>query len=292
MSFSSEQKSEIIKQPTKNTCCRRALLDGIVFSRGSISDGRVTVSVDGTELSEFVSKTVLDVCGKEASPVHYPDGGRRRAVSFTAPSVTKYLTAVRSNSCEIFKNKCPMCSAAFLRGVFLAGGRVSDPQKQYRMELSLVDGTDMLKGYLDSVSLPFSVAVQRGARILYSGNSSVLEDFFASCGMNNTAYIIMNMKIEAALKNSVNRVINCETRNIGRSVSAAAKQIAAIEALDDANMLSSLPDELEHTARMRLKFRDYSLTRLAAEFSPPISKPGLSHRLARIVEIYELWLKK
>ena len=106
------------------------------------------------------------------------------------------------------------------------------------------------------------------------------------------AFLLMNSKIEGEFKNSANRVRNCETNNILKTVSASARWVSAIEALDEANLLSTLPDELEKTARLRLEYRDYSLARLAAEFTPPISKPGLSHRLNKIVELSDILLKK
>ena len=78
---------------------------------------------------------------------------------------------------------------------------------------------------------------------------------------------------------------NCETNNIAKTVDAARGQLEVIRALDEANLLSSLPDELEATARLRLQYSDLSLSQLAAVSVPPISKPGLSHRLKRIIEI-------
>ena len=123
--------------------------------------------------------------------------------------------------------------------------------------------------------------------VVYSSNSTVAEDFFASIGMNTTAFAFMNSKIEKELKTSAKRVANCEMNNILKSVDAAAKHIYAIEALEKANMLSTLPEELEKTARMRLIYKDYSLSRLASVFTPPISKPGLAHRLNKILEIFE-----
>ena len=104
--------------------------------------------------------------------------------------------------------------------------------------------------------------------------------------MNATTFLLMNSKIESEFKNTANRIRNCETNNIIKSISASAKFVEAIEALESANLLSTLPEELEKTARLGLQYKDYSLARLAAEFTPPISKPGLSHRLNKIYDIY------
>ena len=83
----------------------------------------------------------------------------------------------------------------------------------------------------------------------------------------------------------VSRRINCETNNIAKAVNAAAKQLEVISKLEEQNLLSSLPEELEVTARLRLQNKDLSLSQLAAVAVPPISKPGLSHRLKKIMEL-------
>ena len=102
----------------------------------------------------------------------------------------------------------------------------------------------------------------------------------------------MNAKIEGELRNNANRVFNCDTNNIDKAVRASLKHISYISRLDEANLLSSLPEELEATARLRLLYKDYSLAQLAAISVPSISKSGLSHRLNKISEIAEKLLTK
>ena len=103
---------------------------------------------------------------------------------------------------------------------------------------------------------------------------------------------ITNLQIEREILNNTNRVVNCETNNIEKSVSASSRQTAAIKALADHNLLSSLPDELEYTARLRIQNDSLSLSQLSKLFTPPISKSGLSHRLSKIIEFADLLLKE
>ena len=119
--------------------------------------------------------------------------------------------------------------------------------------------------------------------VLYLKRSEDIEDFFAIAMMNATAFRMMNAKIEGDIRNTANRIANCETNNIEQAVAASARHIAAIENLESRGLLSSLSEELEKTARLRLEYRDLSLSQLAAISVPPITKPGLSHRLNRIV---------
>lgn len=287
MSFSDVQKNEIITQQYKSICCRRALLSGVLFSRGTFESSGIVISMQNDSHRKYISELIREIYGKEPEIKSPKGGGRKKLICFTSPAAFKYLSKIASDSGEIFQEKCSFCRSAFLRGVFLASGTVSDPEKQYRLELMPTSGVKALSELLCDDGISLTERVSADKKSLYTNKSSVIEDFFAALGLNNTVFTLMNKKIEFELKNNVNRIRNCETNNIEKSVSASIKQVEAIEALVNANMLSTLPEELEKTARLRLQFRDYSLSRLAAEFSPPISKPGLSHRLNKIVEISE-----
>jgi DNA-binding transcriptional regulator WhiA len=286
MSFLSERKNEIIEQSYKNACCRRAMLNGILFSKGYIFEGKINIKIENTELAEYIANLISDIFMKDADISNSKSGGRCKLVSFSSPAAERYISFLVGGG-EYFSEKCPLCKSAFLRGVFLSSGRITDPKKQYRLEFAPLSNHDKLTEIFSDLGLNFSLTQRRSEKILYSSNSTVVEDFFAAAGMNSTVFTLMNSKIENDFKNSANRIRNCETNNILKTVSASARCVRAIESLEKANLLSTLPDELELTARKRLEFRDYSLARLAAEFTPPISKPGLSHRLNKIVEIAE-----
>ena len=105
--------------------------------------------------------------------------------------------------------------------------------------------------------------------------------------MNQTAFDIMNAKIKGELRNTANRIANCELNNIGRATAASYSQIELIEQLIDRGLISLLPDELEKTAMFRMENRDMSLSQMAGAITPPISKSGLSHRLKKITEMAE-----
>ena len=110
--------------------------------------------------------------------------------------------------------------------------------------------------------------------------------------MNKTVFSVIYAKINREGRNSANRISNCETRNITRAVDASQRHQSAINDLIEANMLSSLPDELEKTARLRIQNSSLSLSQLASVAVPPITKSGLSHRLNKIVQYAEQKLGK
>ena len=290
MSFSQDQKTGIIAQSVKTSCCKRALLQGVLTVRAQVCDGDVLVSVDSTETARFVKGLILDVYSKEAKDVVSSAGGRRKMLSFNAKSVSKYLAELDQTGIT-YPEKCQMCQSFFLRGIFLAAGRVSDPEKQYSLEFSVGARAGLLADFFVSLGLEPKISVKKNETVVYFRNSSLLEDFFALANMNQTAFEVMNAKIEGELRNTANRIANCETNNIDRAISASMSQISLIEELIERGLISLLPDELERTARFRMENKDMSLSQLAGAITPPISKSGLSHRLKKITEMAENILK-
>ena len=286
MSFSQDQKADIISQSVKSSCCKRALVQGVLAARGRVDLDNISISVDSSDAAEFIKELILDVYSKNADEVTSTIGGRRKILSFGAKSAVKYLSDISQVGLN-YSEKCPMCQSFFLRGVFLAAGRVSDPTKQYSLEFSVGERTELLFDFLSSLELTPRISVKKNETVIYFRNSSMLEDFFALANMNQTAFDIMNAKIKGELRNTANRIANCETNNIDRAVSASISQISLIEELVERGLISLLPDELQQTAMFRMENRDMSLSQMAGAITPPISKSGLSHRLKKITQMAE-----
>lgn len=292
MSFSSAQKSELINCVYKSACCRRALLSGILFARARVFEEETVVfNLEKRESAEFAAKLIKEFYGKNAKISKPPKGGRCVVISFESKSAAKYVSDI-SKSDVLFAQKCAVCLSSFLRGVFIASGRISDPMKQYDLEITLGERAEILSAFLSDLGVPPLVAHKPHGDVIYYKNSSLIEDFCALAAMNTTAFAIMNAKIKSDIRNNANRIANCETNNIGKAVNASMKQINTLIALERAGLFSSLPEELEATARLRMEHRDLSLSQLAAISVPPISKSGLSHRLAKIIELAEQLLHK
>lgn len=286
MSFAAEQKKEIISLTQKNACCRRATLFGVLASRATAQGDNIFIRINGDEIIAYVSSLIAEIYGKEPSVLMSNNGGRIRIVSFNSKSASKYIANLSNNT--LIQSKCALCKSAFVRGAFLASGKVSDPKKQIFAELSpLADRVMLFLEFLSEIGLSFSL-IRRGDTVsLYAKRSETVEDFFAMTGMNSTFFTLMNEKINKESRNHANRVSNCETNNIAKTVDAAAKQIVLITELDRRGLLSALPEELVATARLRLLHTDMSLSQLALASNPPISKSGLSHRLKKITRIAE-----
>ncbi len=284
MSFSSDQKIEIIEAAPHAPCCKAAMIRGILAAKAELAEGKVILSVEGQTTAEFIRSLILDCFSKQAEISTSKSGGRRRLISFASPAAVKYLEEFASGG-EPFRHRCAVCQSAFLRGIFLAAGRVSDPAKQYSLEFLIPYSRERVFDYLVELGLTPRISKKKNEILIYFRKSTDMEDFFALAAMNNTAFAVMNAKINGEIRNNVNRIINCTTSNIGKAVSASLQQIELIELLIERGLISKLPEELEATARLRLEHRDMSLSQLAAIITPKISKPGLSHRLKRITEL-------
>jgi DNA-binding protein WhiA len=119
---------------------------------------------------------------------------------------------------------------------------------------------------------------------LFYRNESAIEDMLTACGASKALFTFFDVAVEKNLRNTENRATNCVAKNISKSVTAAAMQISAIEALISNGMFDELPEELKKTAMLRLDNPDVSLTELMTLHVPAISKSGLNHRLARLIE--------
>ena len=179
------------------------------------------------------------------------------------------------------------CRAAFLRGAFLAGGSVTDPEKGYHLELTTTHQSVARETYalMDEV-LGFypKTAHRAGGTVLYLKQSDLISDCLTRLGAPIAAMGIIEAKLEKELNNKVNRRCNCDDANTSKVVEAAQEQIAAIRHLEERGLLENLPEKLRSAAFARMENPEASLTELAAMMEPPITKPAMNHRLKKLIQ--------
>jgi DNA-binding protein WhiA len=106
-------------------------------------------------------------------------------------------------------------------------------------------------------------------------------------GATSSVFHFFNAQIERSIRNDENRATNCVTENINRAIRTGAKHLAAIQYLEDHDLIPALPEELQFTARLRLNNPDITLSELAELHFPPVSKSGVYHRLEKVMAFYE-----
>ena len=178
------------------------------------------------------------------------------------------------------------CRQSFVRGAFLAGGSVTDPDKRYHLEL--VTGhlkvSDEARSLLQELGFDLMDARRGGSSILYLKQSDRIVDFLTMIGAPLCAMKIIQAKMEKEVRNGVNRRVNCDTANLTKAVDAAQEQLAAIRILRASGEFDCLPQKLRETAVLREENPEATLSELAAMVDPPVSKPALSHRMKTIIQ--------
>lgn len=284
MSFSSETKAEIIDLEFSHPCCRRAFLEGVLSSRGELLNDEIVITVENDTLADYIKALIRENYSKDGEIKTSSRGGRCRLLTFSSNSAKKYLQEF-CNGATFYTKKCEGCLSSYLRGIFFASGRLSDPHKQYLLAFSVKSPIERIFSFFESIGLVPRITRKKNEELIYFKNSTNIEDYFTLAAMYNTTFEVMNAKIEGEIRNKANRVSNCETNNIGKAVNASMGQIAIISELIEKGLISQLPDELEMTARLRMEHSEMSLSQLAGIITPHISKPGLSHRLKKITEL-------
>lgn len=288
MSFTDTVKNEICAGLPKKSCCRRALLFGMMLMRGVAEGDAVYLDLNTPALREFAASLILEQFGRECREIKRKGTVASRSLRFVSSSTAEKMRSaenlVPNNPIE---EKCANCRRFFLAGIFLAAGRISDPEKQYLLEFSCRTRRDFLRTFLEACGLSPKSLDRREERILYFRDSTSIEDLLTTVGVTHATFAVMDKKIEHGMRNDANRIANCDANNIGKAISAARRQVELIRRLIDENKMSFLPPELEQTARLRLQYEDMSVAQLAYKAEPPLTKSGLHHRLQKITEMAE-----
>ncbi len=178
------------------------------------------------------------------------------------------------------------CRAAFIRGAFLAGGSVTDPDKRYHLELATAHQSVSREVYTLLLDMGFSPRETKraGNALLYFKQADAIADFFTAVGAPATAMSVMTAKVEKEMRNTVTRQINCDSANTDKTVAAAQEQLAAIRRIVKTyGSLDVLPEPLKDAALLRVTNPEASLAELAQLSLPPVTKSCLSHRLKKLM---------
>lgn len=286
MSFTTVVKNELCSEMPKKPCCRRSLLLGLLFVRGRAERERVELPLFEECVLQTAERLISEQCGRESRRLRVTNAPGI-FLSFSSAAMSRFLHDREGMSPEHLPDDhaCPACQSAFLRGLFLACGSVSDPRKASRLEFSCREWQDLLGAFLASLGFSPRMAHRRKENLLYFRDSATIEDILTYLGAKQANFTFIDGEIERNIRNEANRQANCDASNINKSIAASAAQVDIIRSLIEKNKLSFLPPELEETARERLAHEDLSIGQLAAIMRPPLTKSGLNHRLTKIQQL-------
>ena len=181
----------------------------------------------------------------------------------------------------------PCCYSAFLRGVFLACGTVTDPEKEYHLEFSVSSKglADDLIHVFDEFEPTPKVTQRGGSYTVYFKSSADIEDVLALMGATEKSMMYMHAKLVKDIRNTVNRKVNFDQANIARTIAAATKQYEAIAKIKEKIGFDALPPELREIAQLRYNDRESSNSEIAAMLSKPLTVSGVNHRFQKLIKI-------
>ena len=185
----------------------------------------------------------------------------------------------------IIRNNC--CKRAFLRGVFLANGSVSDPSKAYHFEITALtmEKACQIQYVISCFGIEAKIVQRKKYFVVYVKEGSQIVDLLNIMEAHTALMDFENVRILKEMRNTINRKVNCETANINKTVSAATKQIEEIMYIKKTIGFGDLPPNLEEIARVRIENPDLSLKDLGEILTKPIGKSGVNHRLKKLISI-------
>ena len=291
MSFSSDIKKELCDVKNLTTEQAAAMMYGILFA-SRFEGGRPVLQTENLELMHAAVELLRAVFPEVHSEI----------VRLVKNSGSLYTLKIKSGYEQIEQkfgdfsgisgeavNGGDEESGAFLRGVFVSCGSVTDPNKEYHLELVLPEN-ERSAALLDFITEHgMAVKATRRARrtVIYAKESMLIEDFLTYIGAANHSLEIMQVKIVKDFRNRVNRSVNCESANLDKTVAASNRSVEDIEFIFSEMGADWLSPDLRETARLRLENPEMSLSELCGLFPEPISRSGLNHRLKKLSKLAE-----
>lgn len=308
MSFSADTKNELSRVEPERKCCQLAEIAGFIRMCGIIklSGGgklQVKLSTENPAAARHLKILIKEYFGTNANLVISQGGSLKKArfyeliidANMNAEQILREtgILMVREGCnyitdgiySDLIKTKC--CRKAYLRGVFLATGTISDPEKAYHLEIvcsSQVLSNDVKK-LINSFGLRSKIVSRKNNYVVYIKEAEQIIDFLNILGAHGQLLDIENIRIVKEMRNKTNRINNCDSANLDKMINAAGKQIENIRLIEKTRGIASLPDKLYEAARLRIENPDISLAELAEMVDPPIGKSGINHRFKKIEEI-------
>ena len=292
MSFSSEAKAELCQSRLDKKYSALAECYGVLLYCNNFSAREIRIITASAEFAQRLPRLFKRAFGLEFDQLPSESGsGKKSFVIRQRDKLEKIFTAYGQAIDETLTQHINFgaleeegCMEAFVRGAFLAGGSVTDPEKRYHLELATPHysvSREMVSVLLDMELSP-KETVRSGNALLYFKKADLIADFFTRLGAPVAAMSVMTAKVDKEMRNTVTRQINCDSANADKTVAAAQEQLEAIRRLVKAYGLEGLPEPLRDAALLRITNPAASLSDLAMLSSPPVTKSCLSHRMKKI----------
>lgn len=299
MSFSRQVKAELAALPRGREHCMQAELCGIVLLAGSLTLGTGGMSLLISTEHEGVVRRAMGLLRhlydieaelsqkdslKKNETLVLRVVGRADSVRVMEGAGLSMLRISPERLSELTGREC--CRDAFLRGCFLGGGSISDPNKDYHLEFvaGMQESALAIQNILSNTEIHGRIADRKDGAVVYMKGFEDITTLFTRIGAHGALLEMENIRILKDIRNNVNRQINCESANLQKQVRTSMRQTKELSALKGHKALwDRLTPTLKETAVLRLENPQATLSELAALAG--VSRSGLNHRLKKLSEI-------
>lgn len=309
-SFSQQIKNELARHPLQKRCCALAELRAFLQARGKFIIGQETAELTIQVQSPSTARrlfSLLKFCFDLTPEIlFYRSKGlqksrtflvriTRREDSFKVLKELGFLSVNPEKGESFFdpfrqrglytgalKEKC--CRRAFLRGSFLAGGSINNPGASYHLEMVVPyeSHAEFIRRIMTFFGLAGRYFQRKEDYVIYLKGAEEIGEFLRIISASSALLNFENFRILKGFRNKVNRLVNCETANLTKTVFASQEQISNIKFIERTLGLENLSPSLRQIALLRLSFPEATLKELGAMAIPPLSKSSVNHRLRRI----------
>ncbi|GAA4864466.1 DNA-binding protein WhiA [Paenibacillus vulneris] len=304
MSFAAQTKKELTMIQS-DACCETAELSALIRMNGSVQLTNQRIVLDVSTENAAIARRMYTLLKKEFN-VHTELLVRKKMrlkknnvyivrVPNQVQEILSRLQIVSEGFLftpgiaeDIIKEDC--CKRAYLRGAFLAGGSVNNPEgSSYHLEISSMyeEHCQALCRLANEFDLNARCIERKKGFVFYIKEGEKIIEFLNLIGAHQALLRFEDVRIMKDMRNSVNRLVNCETANLNKTIGAAVRQIDNIRLLQKEIGLENLPEKLREVAEIRLMHPDMNLKEVGDLLKGNVSKSGVNHRLRKIDELAE-----
>jgi len=307
MSFSSTTKNELSRIKSEGPCCQICELSALIRTSGSIrlkglSKTDLNILTENPAIArliftffkknfnihtEVVVQKNKTLKKGNAYQIQIEDASEILRALGILVEVNGFYSINDQVPTFLMKDTC--CRRAYIRGAFLGGGSVSDPEKGYHLEFIThsEEYGESLKDLINEFGLESKLIDRKANHIVYIKEGDQIVDLLNIIGAHKALLDFENVRIVKQMRNDVNRLVNCETANLNKTVNAAMRQVQDIELIQSSVGLGALPEGLIQLAELRLEQPEASLKELGELLDPPVGKSGVNHRFKKIHKFAE-----
>ena len=204
--------------------------------------------------------------------------GRIYSITFKDNDILEQLNLNKLKNILIIEN----LKKAYIRGNFLGAGSINEPRNKYHLEI--IFNTSEYANFTLELLEMYGINVKILSQTLYIKDGEEISNFLALIGGNSAVLKFEEIRVLREMKNNVNRLVNCETANLNKTINTSVKQLEDIKKLKKTGKFNNLPEELKEIANLREENPEATLEQLGTMLSKPIGKSSVSHRFKKIEE--------